>query len=81
MTGQSKADSKAVAADITETYTDDNESQQPAPVDAPMTGRQAITLKRLCEQANEPQAFDGELTKKEATLAIEEMRRKIGVSR
>ena len=76
----SKAASKAAAADITETYTDDNKAQQAAPVDGPMTDRQAITLKRLCEQANEPQAFDGELTKKEAAKAIEDMRQKIGLS-
>jgi hypothetical protein len=41
-----------------------------APVRKPMTGAQAISLKRLAEEMKEPQAFDVGLSKSEATKRI-----------
>ena len=64
--------------DITEQYSGDTPDRVP-PDDVPMTEEQAVLLKQLCEQAHEPQAFDGELTKGEASVLIREMRLKISL--
>jgi Protein of unknown function (DUF3072) len=61
--------------DISETY--DSDEPEPVAPDEPMTDAQADVLKRLCEEAYEPQAFDGELTETEARALIDDMRRKI----
>jgi DUF3072 family protein len=42
--------------------------------DEPMTGAQASYLKTLCEQADEPDAFDASLTKAEASKRIDELK-------
>jgi hypothetical protein len=47
--------------------------------DEPMTGAQASYLKTLSEQAHEPDAFDGGLTKAEASKRIDRLREKIGL--
>lgn len=62
--------------DISETY-EGAAPDQATPDDEPMTDEQAMVLKQLCEQAHEPQAFDGELTKAEARDFIRVMRRRI----
>jgi len=40
----------------------------------PMTGAKASYLKTLCEQAHQPDEFDENLTKAEASEKIEEMK-------
>lgn len=67
--------SPAKIADITEYYS--GAVDQPGPDDDPMTDEQAALLKHLCELANEPQEFDGELTQAGAREFIKEMRRRI----
>jgi hypothetical protein len=47
--------------------------------DEPMTGAQASYLKTLSEQAHERDAFDGSLTKAEASKRIDRLREKIGL--
>jgi Protein of unknown function (DUF3072) len=47
--------------------------------DEPMTGAQASYLKTLSEQAHEPAAFNGRLTKAEASKEIDRLREKIGL--
>jgi hypothetical protein len=42
--------------------------------DEPMTGAQASYLKTLCEQADDPDAFDASLTKAEASKRIDELK-------
>ncbi len=64
--------------DISESY-ENSAPEQAAPDDEPMTDEQAVVLKHLCEQAHEPQAFDGELTRAEAREYIKEMRRRISL--
>jgi hypothetical protein len=64
--------------DITEQYTSEGSHEAP-PEDIPMTEEQAVLLKQLCEQAHEPQTFDGELTKSEASVLIREMRLRISL--
>ncbi len=45
--------------------------------DEPMTGAQASYLKTLSEQAHEPQAFDQDLTKAEASKRIDALKAKL----
>ena len=49
--------------------------------DEPMTGAQASYLKTLCEQANEPDAFDDNLTKAEASKPIDALRAQLGLEK
>jgi Protein of unknown function (DUF3072) len=42
--------------------------------DEPMTGAQASYLKTLCEQADDPDAFDTSLTKAEASKRIDALK-------
>jgi Protein of unknown function (DUF3072) len=42
--------------------------------DEPMTGAQASYLKTLCEQADDPDAFDSSLTKAEASKRIDALK-------
>lgn len=44
----------------------------------PMTGAQASYLKTLAEQAHDPEAYDPQLDKAEASKRIDAMRRKLG---
>jgi Protein of unknown function (DUF3072) len=44
-----------------------------------MTGAQASYLKTLCEQAGDPDAFDENLTKAEASKRIDELREELGI--
>ena len=44
----------------------------------PMTGAQASYLKTLSEQAHEPQAFETDLEKAEASKRIDHLRQEIG---
>ncbi len=44
----------------------------------PMTGAQASYLKTLSEEAKEPEAFDEDLGKAEASKRIDELRHKAG---
>jgi len=48
--------------------------------DDPVTGAQASYLKKLCEQAGAPEAFNDDLTKAEASKLIDEMREKADVT-
>jgi hypothetical protein len=45
----------------------------------PMTGAQSSYLKTLSEEAHEPQAWDRELTKAEASKRIEELKKRLGL--
>lgn len=45
--------------------------------DDPMTGAQASYLKTLSEQARDPQAFDPDLTKAEASRRIDALKAKL----
>ncbi|WP_352549147.1 DUF3072 domain-containing protein [Mesorhizobium australicum] len=47
--------------------------------DEPMTGAQASYLKTLSEQAKEPDAFDGTLTKAEASIRIDRLKEQLGL--
>jgi hypothetical protein len=47
--------------------------------DEPMTGAQTSYLKTLTEQAHDPDAFDDELTKAEASKRIDALREKVGL--
>jgi Protein of unknown function (DUF3072) len=49
--------------------------------DEPMTGAQTSYLKTLSEQAQEPQAFDANLTKAEASKRIDGLKAKLGQAR
>jgi len=44
----------------------------------PMTGAQASYLKTLSEQANEPEAYDAELDKAEASKRIDDLKNRTG---
>ncbi|MBE7245884.1 MAG: DUF3072 domain-containing protein [Actinomycetospora chiangmaiensis] len=44
----------------------------------PMTGAQASYLKTLSEEAKEPEAFDADLDKAEASKRIDDLRHKAG---
>lgn len=44
----------------------------------PMTGAQASYLKTLSEQAKEPEAFDPDLDKADASKRIDSLRQKVG---
>ena len=46
----------------------------------PMTGAQASYLKTLSEQAKDPQAFDPDLDKAEASKRIDTLRKAAGVA-
>jgi hypothetical protein len=46
--------------------------------DEPMTGAQASYLKTLSEEAHEPEGYDSELTKAEASERIDELRKQTG---
>jgi Protein of unknown function (DUF3072) len=48
--------------------------------DDPMTGAQASYLKTLCEQAGDPDAFDENLTKAEASKRINELKNELGLA-
>jgi hypothetical protein len=48
--------------------------------DDPMTGAQASYLKTLCEQAGDPDAFDENLTKAEASKRIDELKNELGLA-
>lgn len=45
--------------------------------DEPMTGAQASYLKTLSDQAHQPNAFDEDLTKAEASKHIDALRKKV----
>ena len=45
-----------------------------------MTGAQASYLKTLTEQAREPEAYDPELTKAEASRRIDALKAKLGLA-
>jgi hypothetical protein len=45
--------------------------------DEPMTGAQASYLKTLSEEANEPEAFDPELSKAEASKRIDALKMRL----
>jgi Protein of unknown function (DUF3072) len=47
--------------------------------DDPMTASQASYLKTLCEQAGDPDAFNENLTKAEASKRIDELRAELGL--
>jgi hypothetical protein len=47
--------------------------------DDPMTGAQASYLKTLCEEAGDPEAFDQNLTKAEASKRIDELKEELGL--
>jgi Protein of unknown function (DUF3072) len=47
--------------------------------DDPMTGAQASYLKTLCEQAGDPNAYDENLTKAEASKRIDALRAELGL--
>ena len=49
--------------------------------DEPMTGAQASYLKTLSEQAHEPQAFDPQLTKAEASKRIDALKARLDRAR
>lgn len=49
--------------------------------DEPMTGAQASYLKTLTEQAHDPEAFEDDLTKAEASKRIDALRPKAGVNK
>ena len=46
--------------------------------DEPMTGAQASYLKTLSEEAKQPEAYDNELTKAEASERIDELQEVTG---
>jgi hypothetical protein len=46
--------------------------------DQPMTGAQASYLKTLSEEAHNPDAYDGELSKAEASMRIDELQHVTG---
>ena len=46
--------------------------------DEPMTGAQASYLKTLSEQAHDPEAFHDDLTKAEASKAIDHLKEETG---
>ena len=46
--------------------------------DVPMTGAQASYLKTLSEEAKQPEAYDNELTKAEASERIDELQEVTG---
>jgi hypothetical protein len=48
--------------------------------DEPMTGAQKSYLKTLSEQAHQPDASEGDLTKAEASKRIDALRDKAGVA-
>ncbi len=48
--------------------------------DEPMTGAQASYLHTLADQAHQPQAASGTLTKAEASKRIDALREKIGLA-
>ena len=47
--------------------------------DDPMTGTQASYLKTLCEEVDDPDAFDQNLTKAEASKRIDELKEELGL--
>ncbi|KPF91298.1 DUF3072 domain-containing protein [Rhodopseudomonas palustris] len=49
--------------------------------DEPMTGAQASYLKTLSEQAHDPDAYQDDLTKAEASKRIDALREKAGVAK
>ncbi len=49
--------------------------------DEPMTGAQASYLKTLSEQAHEPDAYQDDLTKADASKRIDALREKAGVAK
>jgi hypothetical protein len=65
------------------THPDLDSNQQKDPDDwvtghEPMTGAQASYLKTLSEQAHDPDAYDPELSKAEASKRIDELKQKTG---
>ncbi|RJF75766.1 DUF3072 domain-containing protein [Rhodopseudomonas palustris] len=49
--------------------------------DEPMTGAQASYLKTLSEQAHDPDAYQDDLSKAEASKRIDALREKAGVAK
>jgi Protein of unknown function (DUF3072) len=47
--------------------------------DDPMTGAQASYLKTLCEEAGDPDSFDENLTKAEASKRIDALKEVLGI--
>jgi len=47
--------------------------------DEPMTGAQASYLKTLCEEAGDPNAYDQNLTKAEASKRIDALKAELGL--
>jgi Protein of unknown function (DUF3072) len=47
--------------------------------DDPMTGAQASYLKTLCEEAGDPDAYDENLTKAEASKRIDALKQELGL--
>ena len=45
----------------------------------PMTGAQSSYLHTLAEQAHEPEAAEGDLTKAEASKRIDQLRKEVGL--
>ena len=47
--------------------------------DEPMTGAHASYLKTLCEQVGDPDAFEENMTKAEASKRIDELKEELGL--
>jgi hypothetical protein len=82
MTTGKKADDKH-QAENPKVSPDGNSNQIKNPDDwvtghEPMTGAQASYLKTLSEQAHDPDAFDPELEKAEASKRIDELKQETG---
>ena len=70
-------------ADNPKAHPDPASNQQKDPDDwatghEPMTGAQASYLKTLSEQAHDPDAYDTEMSKAEASKRIDEMKQRTG---
>ena len=64
-------------------HPDPDSNQQKDPDDwvtghEPMTGAQASYLKTLSEEAHDPDAYDPELSKAEASKRIDELKQRVG---
>lgn len=74
--------SQAQASDANpKTHPTSNAEKDPADWvtgDEPMTGAQASYLKTLSEEAHDPEAFDPELTKADASRKIDELKEQTG---
>lgn len=82
-TAKTKVDETAAAQDNPKTDPKDASNRIKDPDQwttgsEPMTGAQASYLKTLSEEAKEPQAFDPELDKADASKRIDALRQKAG---